>query len=395
MPEKPLRTIEAQSPREQVGAVTGSKYEYQYQRAAATCLELLESDESCCVFCEWHDDYVFERPGQTCSLYAFHQVKTTQLSKPWSTSGIFGIGRRSKIENQQKAQQDCMAARLFEHVVLFGDSFDCATIVTNGAAKDEVTNLLEAIACSESLDMLDGEPARDCALICRAFSLRFEVDETMVYEFLRKLRLDTEVGSARQLDVNLSEIGHRIYELSEIELNQPEVLAIGRQIVDLVRRKSHAIVDAPVAYEKLKIEKGISAADVLELLSLSPEGYATLRTTGNKAALHLSRLHRLCQKSGVPEELIPDICQMKSQWDAWYLDNRHRLDVVGKATLDLACDALLKGHAARDLSFAQLASETSDLATRLSASFADGISISKVVVLGRVFAMASERTSII
>jgi hypothetical protein len=44
-------------PRERVGAQTGRKYEYQYERTARAALGLLvDGPKHVCVYCDWHDD---------------------------------------------------------------------------------------------------------------------------------------------------------------------------------------------------------------------------------------------------------------------------------------------------------------------------------------------------
>jgi hypothetical protein len=48
-------------PRERVGARTGRKYEYQYERTARAALDLLtDQPQWVSVYCDWHDDYVVE-----------------------------------------------------------------------------------------------------------------------------------------------------------------------------------------------------------------------------------------------------------------------------------------------------------------------------------------------
>jgi hypothetical protein len=79
-------------PREVSGAVTGGRFDYQYQRAAEACLSLLEETDTTCIFLEWHDDFVSQRSSQSTALYGFNQVKTRTTSQgPWTVSQIFGL----------------------------------------------------------------------------------------------------------------------------------------------------------------------------------------------------------------------------------------------------------------------------------------------------------------
>src|SRR5258706_14415495 len=82
-------------PRERVGAQTGRKYEYQYERTARAALDLLvDRLKYVCVYCDWHDDYVIEVGGLP-TRYVFHQVKGRQSSPgPWTFRDFFGVAQK-------------------------------------------------------------------------------------------------------------------------------------------------------------------------------------------------------------------------------------------------------------------------------------------------------------
>jgi hypothetical protein len=82
-------------PRERVGAQTGRKYEYQYERTALAALDLLDDVRKyVCVYCDWHDDYVVEA-GDSPTHYIFHQVKGRKSSRgPWKFSEFFGVAKK-------------------------------------------------------------------------------------------------------------------------------------------------------------------------------------------------------------------------------------------------------------------------------------------------------------
>jgi Cap4-like dsDNA endonuclease family protein len=80
-------------PRERVGAQTGRKYEYQYERTARAALDLLADDaKHVCVYCDWHDDYVVET-RQPPTRYVFHQVKGRKSSQGPGNSANFSTSR--------------------------------------------------------------------------------------------------------------------------------------------------------------------------------------------------------------------------------------------------------------------------------------------------------------
>jgi len=91
-------------PRERVGAQTGRKYEYQYERTARAALDLLvDGANHVCVYCDWHDDYVVEI-GSPPARYVFHQVKGRKSSQgPWKFSEFFGVLKKKAAKPTKTA----------------------------------------------------------------------------------------------------------------------------------------------------------------------------------------------------------------------------------------------------------------------------------------------------
>jgi hypothetical protein len=90
-------------PRERVGAQTGRKYEYQYERTARAALDLLaDGTNHVCVYCDWHDDYVAEI-GTPPTRYLFHQVKGRKSSQgPWKFNEFFGVLKKKSAKPSKK-----------------------------------------------------------------------------------------------------------------------------------------------------------------------------------------------------------------------------------------------------------------------------------------------------
>ena len=89
-----------------MGAQTGRKYEYQYERTARAALDLLtENEKHVCVCCDWHDDYVIEA-GDPPTRYFFHQVKgRTSSQGPWRSAEFFGVQfKKSKTPSKKAAK---------------------------------------------------------------------------------------------------------------------------------------------------------------------------------------------------------------------------------------------------------------------------------------------------
>ncbi|MCY1079230.1 dsDNA nuclease domain-containing protein [Archangium lansingense] len=134
-------------PREQIGAVTGGLYEYQYQQAAGACLTILEDAETHCVFCEWHDDYVVEKHTPNHVIYGFHQVKTRSASQgPWKMRQLFGLGKPKQSGKKgtpakvPPAAPDSIIAKMMEHQSNFTTS--CKHVVLGACRRIAEKRLL-------------------------------------------------------------------------------------------------------------------------------------------------------------------------------------------------------------------------------------------------------------
>lgn len=382
-------------PREQAGAGSGKAFEFQYHQAAQACLELLEENGATSVFCEWHDDFVVESQGNSAILYGFYQVKTRSLSEgPWPLREVLGLGRLTKTGGKA-ADKRAIIPRLLEHFFNFGPLCDKVVLVTNAALnpafKSFVQDTSQAADCaglsSDSKILLT-----ETALAYRKVGGQFSgITESQLLAFLKNLQVLPEVARFDRSEDDLqTELGKRIRQLSEIDLTVSQTIRIGGELVSLVRAKSHRVLKNPPKDDaELRQNKAIARDDVLKILALSPEAYRVLRTQGKDALLSLSRLHRLCQKSRVPEALIVDICRYKTSWDAWYIQERHSLEDVDYTALRSRCIQLLQLHVAGQLEFDKLADEAKALAAEFNPKLA-GPQLTPTLVLGFIFSIASE-----
>jgi hypothetical protein len=382
------RKLNDVAPREVAGAGAGKAFEYQYHRAAAACLELLEVDGPNCVFCEWHDDYVLESTGAAFDLYGFYQVKTKSRGA-WTLGEIFGLRRPSKKEPSPPAHEDSPAARLLLHFGNFEEACDRVVLVTDAPIADAVGALLDDIRKAATPVDLPAESKEAFQRIAGAYaSVLPGVPEGVLFLFLKRLHVHSH-DRFDDLRKHFIEMQWRIQELSEVDLRASEAKRIGRNLVDLVRLKSQSNPGHPIAAEDLKKAKGIIAEEVLPLLSLSREGYRELKKVGRDPIRALSRLHRMCQRCNVPEQLIPEFCRLKALWDVWWHENRHLIDATDQAALDAACMSILREWSDGRFDIARVAVESKDVATKY-AGLSPSVPLTKDLVFGRVLGLAAE-----
>ncbi|MFP2896722.1 dsDNA nuclease domain-containing protein [Corallococcus sp. 4LFB] len=394
--DKPKKTITDTAPREQSGARTGELYDYQYQQAARECLSLLDEKVSACVLCEWHDDFVTEAPAPT--RYRFHQVKTRKASLgPWSLNAFFGIKNKKgpkpkKGIKSPTLDKDSIAARLLEHYLNFGADCELLAFVTDNAIHAEFDSFLKSVASVKASVELEEGSRETFDTLHSAFLIKFkDLNKDDFFEFLKRIRIVEQAGSSIDLNVNYLLMAVKINELSEVDLTTSQAVSIGKSLVEKVRVRSHYTFPAlPSSIEELRKEKGVIIDDVLALLSLSLSGYRTLKAGGPHAVKSLSRLQRLCKQSGVPDNLIADICRIKCNWDGWRLAERHRLDELDFIALKADCSLLMKQHSLGQLPFGKLATEAAAVAEKYASQLASSSPLTDELVMGFVFALAAD-----
>jgi hypothetical protein len=383
-------------PREQVGAVTGERYDFQYHEAAADTLQVLDEAKVACVYCEWHDDYVVETAGVLS--YRFHQVKTRSASQgPWTVSEFFGLQRPrgakpKKGSPKAIATADSIFGRLRDHVSKFGDRCEWFVFVSDAGVASDFQALLDGVRVAVDPTALTRDVATKFSklreTLVTAFPLLTDAD---LFRFLKRLYLRQAVGKLGDLKSCRTLIGARIHEMSEVDLTMSEAQKIGADLVALVRDKSHRKLSSlPSTKAELRAAKGLVLDDVLRLLSLSSAGYRELRVGGRESVITLSRLHRLCKRCGVSDTLIPDLCRMKATWDGWWIRQRHAVNQLDFIALKKECGDALRVHAAGTLDFNGLRTEAMALATKYGPVLTPTEPFGEELVFGLMMALAAE-----
>lgn len=389
------KTLHNTPPREINGAVAGDRLDYQYQRAAETCLTLLEDTENCCILLEWHDDFVKEKHTSSQSLYGFNQVKTRTASQgPWGISQVFGIPRSKKAA----ASTDSIAAKLFEHLLTFGGSCEEVVLVTNCGVATDLDNLVAAAKKAANPSALPEESLKVFKKICAHWLMvggpAHGKVESDIFQFISIMKLKPEAARIDQSSLDyrtvLSEL---IFKFSEIDLTTSQAGAICSELLELVKEKSiHAVSKdrLPETPEELRKRKGIQVSDLLPLLSLSNDAYIELRKSGSPVIKTLSRLQRVCRDSGLSESQAIIICKLKTEWDVWYFRNRSNFQDTDLLLLKGDCAGVLDSYLKTQAKFEKLVQDAEDIASRYEPKLPVR-GLSAHLVMGFIFAIAAER----
>jgi hypothetical protein len=387
-PGSPLHSVK---PREQVGPQTGSQYEYQYHQAAAGALSLIDGTDTECIYCEWHDDYVTESAGG--SLYTFSQVKTRARSRgPWTFSEFFGLGRKRKDQPALVTTTDTIFAHMWDHTRKFGARCGRFVFVSDADVDASLSRLLLETKAAQVPAEMPAELFASFSDLQKALEKKFP-DATIdsLFKFLSSLYVQEGTGTLRDLAGCRVLIANRILEVSEIDLLISEAKKIGADLVSAVRQRSHLVLPTlPQTAEELRAKKGLVIENVLRLLSLSTEGYVQLRSGSRESVVTLSRLDRLCRKNKVPDDLIPDLCRLKTEWTSWWIMERDRIDQTDYLALKAETADLLRVHSVGDMDFTTMVDQAKGIAEKHRVRLTSSSPLTKDLVVGMLIDLAVE-----
>ena len=181
-------------PREQIGAVTGEYYEFQYHQAAGDALQVLDDGKVACVYCEWHDDYVIETAG--IASYQFHQVKARAKSRgPWSLSEFFGHRKKTTASQKSKTEASIFT-NMIDHVSKFGGKCAAFVFVTDAGIKSDFQALLDQVEAAKSLKALPADARKTLASVVKGLAKMLpDLVVADLYEFLVRFTVKPTMGA--------------------------------------------------------------------------------------------------------------------------------------------------------------------------------------------------------
>lgn len=369
---------------EQIGAQTGALYEYQYHQAAHATLLLLDGGVHC-VYCEWHDDFVVETVN---AEYDFHQVKTrTQKSGPWHIPEFFGTPRKTKAKKAKPADKTSFFLKMFETWRQFEASTRSCLLVSDNILDSTFQALIDHVKASSNSTAAASDPmfryiVDSVGQVCP------DVTNDSLYKFLRLFILQSALGSTDDLQACGAVIADRMMAVSEVDVLYSETKQMTIALVSMVRKKSHHKAKVPIDADTLRGTKAVTLPELLNLLSLSPEGYRELQQTGRDAVRTLSRLHRWCKSLGWPREVIPYVCGLKAGWHVWWHANRHVLTQLDELSLRSAVQQMLVGQSRPEGTLESLIVQAKLLAEKHAADLATTPSLTAEIIVGLAFDMA-------
>lgn len=384
-------------PREIIGGRTGKRFEYQYERASNACLELLESNNISSIFCEWHDDFVIEKKGNTTAkvLYSFNQVKTRELTLgPWSIWDSFSINKNKVTD--LKAIKKSFVLKLFQHFVDFGKTCENIIIVTNNTIDQEFQLFLADIYQTSIWEKLAPETKAIFETIYSSYEQAFEnLSKEDLLSFLKRMHINSNESSIEKSEyIFRTELADKIHKFSEIDLTRNEAFDIMKDLVNLVRQKSQHKIISILDGSKLRDAKAVQIHEVLKLLSLSKIGYeALLRGDQSNTILQLSRLQKFLKtaKPDISETTIGKFCELKTSWESWFRKLRHEdISSMDIQALRSECFDLNSSWIKGNSNFTSISMSCELIASKYQKCFHDSEALNKDLVFGCMLSLAVE-----
>lgn len=316
--------IENLLPVEDVGRDTISRFEMQFQAAAYAALEILEGSGVDCVYCDYHDDFVVRRNIAGKVTYHFFQVKTKKkLNDQWSLNDIFGITtKRVKKTEEQKITdvRDSFAGKLILHGIVFSESCDEVTLISNVHFSNDVVSIIDEIKGISPKSKATTFLSDNFAAI---FSLEDPVDPKHKVA-LEKISLRPAVRYMDQSrDAFATEARSAIYKYSEIDLTYQEITELANGLVDLVHKKSRTKLSG-ITPEDIRLHTGVQLNDLLSILSISKSVFESINAGDDPNAIKTaSVIQRWYTRAGADASMIEFAAQQKVNWDIWLRTNRH------------------------------------------------------------------------
>lgn len=318
--------LATKKPREQKGRDTFSRYKAQVRSAAMASLSILEGKEIDRVYCDLHDDFVIRKKDDQGFSYIFYQVKTKgKQNHNWALNELFGL--KSKLKDQSKQEtskiKDSFVGKLLLHTVVFDDHCNSVVFQTNIHNSDEVVSLLNDIE-SGTFGNKFAEVLLNRFNDCFPDEIESTLSDDEIKRRVSKLKFENDVQYLKDGDDNFEPLARdKIYEFSEVDLDQTQTKEILMKLVELVERKSSGVI-SELNNETIEEYAGISIDDLLSILSISKDAYANLLKGGDsKAIKNVSIIQRTLQEAGAGIDEVEYCSRCKTDWDLWLRKNRH------------------------------------------------------------------------
>lgn len=374
-------------PREQVGAKTPERFEYQYCLAANECFLLLENTDALCVFCEWHDDFVTEyKYFNPETIYAFSQVKTKGISKAWTIPEIFGAGGQKK-----GLDKDSPFFRMLQNYLIFKDSCHSFIFLTNAGINDDLNKFLKEIKEIKTHDdFKEKKFVKVFYKLWEEYKTFYTGDIGDFFKLLKLFDIKPEIGKLEdQIKILRLNVLDKVKEYCEFDLKNSEAELITSDIVKLVEQKSRNTLKTAVDRDELILLKGIVIDDVFKFLAISTEGLKGIRAlqgSPKEKTIFVSRLERLCERNEIPKNMVSYLCKLKADWDTWILAKKFDFKEEDLKLLIHECTKVLS----EKVGLEEIGAKAQVIMKFFNPKINENLQLTEMLIIGLIFSLAAQ-----
>lgn len=249
---KPLNQLLNIPPREQSGAGSQHRFEYQVSSIVSHLIQKYKNNENAIVYCEFHDDFSEFKLNDEDKNLIFYQVKTNEVNANWTINRLI-----------KKDGQHSMIGAMFYNYYKFNDRCLSCFFISNITFEKEIMEWNQIskndIEISDEMEVIFNK-VKSCILLEFEQYEWFELVRynTFFDNFIKNIHFYT---SNIPLETHDTHVRGEFLELySENMYSEKGIIRVISLIYDLVRKKSRLKVKYPVSnMEELEAQKGISS----------------------------------------------------------------------------------------------------------------------------------------
>lgn len=255
-----MSSVLTTEPREQAGADSYNRFEYQVHWIVCHIISQLQEDTECVVFCEFHDDMAEFSPDS--KHYQFFQIKTKEDSVDWTVAEL------SKREKKKSGgYKKSFLGFIFYNFLTFGTDCSHCHFVSNNDFDADV-RLWQSYIEDEKLVNIENEELyqKIKGRIKDEYADALPKDFDTVYD---KFIQNTFVYKS---DLQLSSYetqttGKFFNQLCDKNIPTNTANIILNQLINDVRKKSKEKVKHPISFKSLVDKKGIVISQVSDKIN--------------------------------------------------------------------------------------------------------------------------------
>lgn len=245
-----MSVVIEQEPREQAGADSYNRFEYQAHWIVCHIVNQLDKNPKCIVFCEYHDDMA--QLNDDNGPFEFYQIKTKEKNEEWTISEL-----SARVKKANGSYKKSFLGFIFFNFLKFGKECSCCHFTSNANFDLDVQRWQSYIEDNKELKVENKE-------------LYEKIKKRIRDEYIDEMPIDFDgvfdtfiqntyvYNSELQLYTYEDQVTGQFFNtLEEKKIPTDTAHIIFKQILTDVRKKSKHKITTPISFKSLVAKKGI------------------------------------------------------------------------------------------------------------------------------------------